>query len=181
MSLDPILSLTCRAAFALLFGAALAHKLADLQRFKVVLDGHLRGLGTPILPPIGVTVALVLVFEGMIVATCLYPGAGRLAATMTGSVLICYAVSIALNLAGGNTHLDCGCHWGKRHPISHNLVWRNLLLAITASTMAFPVSDRALGSLDFLSILAGVAVSALLYSAVAQIIDLNASARSDIP
>jgi hypothetical protein len=83
-----------------------------------------------------------LVLEGgigvLLLARIEAPWAARLAAALLAG----FAFAIAINLARGRTHIDCGCSFsGQRHPISALLAMRNVCIAVLlvlASTTHLP-------------------------------------------
>src|SRR5262249_14927936 len=63
-----------------------------------------------------------------------------------------YAAAIAVNLARGRRHLDCGCTGpALRRPISGWLVLRNLVLVAIAPADLAPLATPPLGGIDRLT------------------------------
>jgi hypothetical protein len=159
--MDPAVDITLRAALALLFLAASAHKLRDLPRFRAtladyrVLPGGLVTAGAGLVAAAEAGVALALAIP-----------AGRVAGFAgAAALLVAYGVAIALNLARGRRDLDCGCAGpAVRRPISGWLVARNALLASTAAAGILPVEPRPLVWVDGLTVLCATAALALLYA-----------------
>ncbi len=75
-----------------------------------------------------------------------------------------YLAAMAINLARGRTHVDCGCSFSRREaPLSGWHLLRNgALLGITALIL-LPETTRMLGVFDGIQITAAVLVSGLLY------------------
>lgn len=178
MSIDVAIVICARTATALLFAAALAHKLWNFGEFTQTLAQYLRGLRVAGAAPVSLIAVAVLALEGVVVVACLAPGGRMLAAGLACATLLGYAAAMEINIRRGNTLLDCGCSWGSaRQPVSHALVVRNLLLAVGALAMALPQAARELGFFDLASI--GVATLALacLYTAANQLLLLDGAAR----
>ena len=171
MELDATLSLTLRAAFALLFASAVLHKLRAPREFAVILAGYLRGtvlggarLGKALVPA-------VIGLELLAVLLCLWPTAGAAAAGLVASLLLVYAAAIARILGAGLALPDCGCGWGgARQPPHVFLVLRNLLLAALAVALVLPVQFRPLGLLDVVSVSVATLTLMLLYMASASLL-----------
>jgi hypothetical protein len=89
----------------------------------------------------------------------------RLMALWTGiSLLLGYAVGIAINLARGRRDLDCGCAGPyDRRPIAAWMAWRNLCLAILLAAALLPWSERPLVLTDSITVGFGTACCALVY------------------
>ena len=82
------------------------------------------------------------------------------------ALLALYAAAIAVNLARGRRHLDCGCAGpALRRPISGWLVVRNLVLVAIALADLAPLSTRPLVWVDALTVVAATAALAACWMA----------------
>ena len=158
MTMDPAIDLTIRAALALLFAAAAAHKLRDMAAFRGTFADYrlLPDAAAWAVPAAEAAVALLLVAP----ATSAVGKAGAVA------LLVAYAAAIGVNLARGRRHIDCGCAGPHaRRPIGPGLVVRNTVLAAAALAALAPVYDRPLVWVDALTVSGAVMALAALYVA----------------
>jgi hypothetical protein len=167
MNIDPVIATILRFALGWLFLAAAAHKLKDMVDFRSVLATY------RVLPE-----SLVGVAAWCVVAIEIGVGLGALwqyppAYIGAAAVLLGYAGAMAINLARGRRFIDCGCG-GATQPLSIGLVLRNFALAIAALVALVPASQRPLGWVDIVSMVAGVLVLALIYAAVNQLLAARA-------
>src|SRR5438552_17599788 len=103
--MDPVADITLRSAFALLFLVAANHKLRDPGRFRTTLADY-RLLPGPVVP----LAAIVVIGVEVVVAIMLLASARRAPGPVTAAaVLAVYGAAIAVNLARGRRHIDCGC------------------------------------------------------------------------
>lgn len=155
--IDPVLQLVVRVGGALLLASAARHKLRDRAGFRAALAGY--GL----LPERSVPFA-----AGLLVAGELSIGLALLATPRAGiaaaALLALYALAVGVNLARGRRDIDCGCG-GAPQALSAWLVARNVVLAATFAACALPTHERALVTLDALSVAGGVAALALSWLA----------------
>ena len=167
MNIDPVIATILRLALGWLFLAAAAHKLKDMADFRAVLATY------RVLPErvVRVAAACVVAIEIVIGIGALwqYP----LAFVGASVALLGYAGAMSVNLARGRRFIDCGCG-GAQQPLSVGLVLRNVALAAAALVALIPESQRQLGWLDVVSMLAGVLVLALIYAAANQVLAARA-------
>jgi hypothetical protein len=161
--LDPAIGYLIIAGIALVFVTAAAHKMRNPVLFAEVFAAY------RVLPdaPARQLAWLVPCLElGVAAALCWKPS--RRMAAMSGiALLIAYAWVLTINLLRGRRDLDCGCgaiH--DRRAIAAWMVWRNLFLATALGIAALPWSARALGLVDFPTVLGGLIAVAMLYAAV---------------
>jgi hypothetical protein len=161
--MDPVLSMTLRAALGLLFLVAAVHKLRDPAAFRVALAAYE-------IVPDGATAAVALVLPlielataaGLLIVPAVLP-----AALVAALLLGVYSAAIAVNLARGRRDLDCGCMGpAARQPIGAGLLVRNAVLVVAAFLCAAPAHVRPLAWLDAFTVVAAVAALAGLYSGV---------------
>ena len=120
---------------ALIFAAAAHHKLAEPQRFAASLAAY------QLVPEglLGVTSRIATGLEVIIVGLLLIVApAGAILAAI---VLLAYGAAIAVNVARGRTHIDCGCG-DEPTPVSWLAVVRNILLcglAVAIAVQAAPL------------------------------------------
>jgi hypothetical protein len=160
--IDPAVGALLAGAFALLFASAALHKLLDLERFAAAFRGY------QVVPPgLGTGSLLVPLFELAIAAALLVTRSRSVAAAAGAALLLMYAAAIAINLGRGRRDLDCGCGGPReRRPIGAWMVWRNIVLAALLGALLRPSAQRPLGAADALTIGAGTAVAAILYTCV---------------
>jgi len=159
--MDPVIDATVRTALALLFLAAATHKVRDPARFRATVADY------RLLPPALVTVgATILVLSEVAVAVALAV-ARTWGLAGAAALLGLYAAAIAVNLARGRRHLDCGCTGpALRRPISGWLVLRNLALVAIALADLAPGSMRPLLWIDHLTVVAATAAFAGCWMAI---------------
>jgi hypothetical protein len=160
--LDPAIQLVLRLAGALLFLAAAAHKLREPADFRAAL------LGYRLLPPRAVPLAAgaLAALEGAAGVALLLPAGAPAGALAGAGLLAVYGGAIAVNLRRGRRDIDCGCGGpGGRRPLGWALVARNAVLIAGLGASTLPLAERAISTLDLLSIPAAVAALALLYAA----------------
>lgn len=154
---------------ALLFVRAALHKLGDRYRFQGILADY--GL----LPEGSLSVAAfaVPVAELAIAVLLLIPATRPIGAALAGTLLIGYAIVMAISLARGQYLMDCGCG-GAPEPISWMLVARNaglvMLIAPTATGFTVPAAPNL--ALDATSL--GMATLLLLLWMTAEVMLANA-------
>ena len=158
--MDQVIDATVRTALALLLLAAAAHKIRDPARFRSTVADY------RLLPPPLVTVgAAILVLSEVAIAVAL-AGARSWGLAGAAALLGLYAAAIAVNLARGRRHLDCGCTGPVlRRPISGWLVLRNLVLIAIALVDLLPVTTRPLVWIDHLTVVAATAAFAACWMA----------------
>src|SRR5206468_184263 len=134
----------------LLFLVAASHKLRDPGRFRTTLAEY-RLLPGAVVP----LAAMVVIGIEIVVAIALLAPARRAPGPVAAAaVLVVYGAAIAVNLARGRRHIDCGCAGpAVRRPISGWLVARNAALAAAALTSVAPVRPRPLVWVDVLTVL----------------------------
>jgi len=161
--MDPAVDATLRAAFALLFLVAASHKLRDFGRFRTTLGDY------RLLPGAVVPLAAILVVGVEIAAAITLLASARRAPgpVAAAALLVLYGVAIALNLARGRRHIDCGCAGpAVRRPISGWLVARNGALAAAVLVGLAPVRSRPLVWVDALTVVGATATLAVLYASL---------------
>jgi hypothetical protein len=159
---DPAVVLVLRGALALLFATAAWHKLRDRAGFSAVLAAY-RLVPDALLAPATLAIAAA---EAGVAALLLLPATRTPAALGAAALLATYSLAIGVNLVRGRRAIDCGCGArGGRQPIGEWMLVRNALLAAGAAATAQPVAARALVWVDWLTVAAGVAVAAAVWSA----------------
>lgn len=164
LALDPAARAVLRGALALLFTAALVHKLRRPTAFRAALAG-LSGLPAPALPP---AAAGVLAAEGALALGLALPGTGAAPALGAAALLVLYSAAIAARLARGHRDRPCGCGGPlDRGRLGPELLVRNAALVAAAGAAALPATARPWAALDVFTVAAGIAAAALLHAAAA--------------
>ncbi len=177
--MDPVATVTLRAALALLLTLAATHKLRDMESFRAAVAGY-RLVPAFLVGPAAVALAGgELLAAALLIASPGRPAAGPLAAA---ALFLLYGGAIAVNLARGRRDIDCGCGGpGARRPISGWLVARSAALAVLALAAAVPVASppRSLVWIDALTIAGAVATLGVAYASVDRLLaNLPAVART---
>lgn len=173
--MDPVIDTALRTGLAVLFLVAAVHKLRDPARFRATLAEY--HLLPPGLVPVG---AIVLVVTEVGLAIALVVPCLRSASLAAAGVLSIYGGAMAVNLARGRRHIDCGCAGpAARRPISGVLVARNAVLTSAALGGLLPVSARPLSWVDAVTVLGATATLAALYAAFDRLLAL-APARATL-
>ena len=171
MLLDSAIQFLISALFTVMLLGASLHKFSDRLRFQGILAAY-KLLPAASVAAVATAIPLVELVLGVAWMTGLQTGA---VASATALLLLAYTTAIAINISRGNTAIDCGC--GLRaskdssfHRLSFGLVARNILLIALALLALLPANERALGTLDYLSIgMAGFGL-VLLYGAYNQLL-----------
>lgn len=167
--IDPVLQVVVAFGLAILFAAAARHKWADHTRFRQQLDAYRLLPGIVVAPAAWLLAGL----ETTVALGLLLPGTRAFAGLAAAALLTGYALAMAVNLARGRRHIDCGCG-GDPLLLSPWLLLRNGMLTIGALLLALPVSARQPGWQDLAVALPALAAVVLTYLATHQLID-NAS------
>jgi len=129
-----ILYMTAMGTLALVFAISVSHKLRDYSRFKASLAAY-RLVPASLLSLLAPVVILLELLA--IIAIVLPVGPG---AAIAFGLLVLYTLALVINLARGNTSIDCGCGDAPT-PISGWLLLRNgalLLLALPYEPLEGP-------------------------------------------
>ena len=164
-------------AFGLLFLLAGLHKLSQRAHFAGVMADY-RVLPESLLPLAVFTVPLLELSLGIAwLGTAIILQTVLLVPLASALLLITYALAIALNLARGRRHIDCGCSFSSNHSnsetgysLSAGLVVRNLLLAALAATPLLGTNERELILIDHVLLLLATLVLIFLYAGLNQLL-----------
>ena len=173
--LDPLILKLVSIGFGLLLLLAAVHKLTALQKFRATLAAY------EILPgPLLALVSIIIpVIEAVLGAAWLLAIQPVIVALASAILLASYTFAIAINLARGRIHIDCGCTMGgsasRDQQLSWGLVGRNSLLIIAALTATVPVTERAIGFVDYVTLVAGLLAIVFLYGAANQLLNNGAA------
>lgn len=167
LAIDPVPATIMTLSLAALWIAAGWHKLADLKAFARSLEAY-DIAPRAMLPFLG---RFLPILE-LALAAGLAAAPTRPAAAVLGAFLLLgYGAAIAFNLHRGRRDLDCGCMgFGARSQISPALVWRNAIAAgVSLAAGLLPRAARVPSWIDIWTIIAGVALIALLYLATEEL------------
>ena len=131
---DLLTSATAAVCVDLVFARAAAHKLFDLGSFTGFVEDY------QVAPRWAVpTLSRVVVAAEAVVAVALtMPGLRGFGAYLAITMLLAYAVAIAVNIFRGRRQVECGCG-GPPQPLGWSLVIRNIVLVGVAALVI--VSD----------------------------------------
>jgi len=179
--MDPVVDIVVRLGLGLLLASAALHKLRDLRRFTATLAEH-RVLPTRLVEAMALVVpSLEVVLAVMLLGALVVPALRVPGLAGAAGLLAVYAGVIAVNLARGRRHVDCGCAGpAGRQPISGWLVGRNALLVAAAVLAAAPLRDRPLGVVDVCTIVAATAALAALYASAERLLAAGARPREQV-
>lgn len=162
---DPATAGIAVGAFALILFGAAWQKFSEPNAFLAALAGYrlvpdpLLGLVTRAVPSIEIALGLGL----------LWPATRSLALIGTSTLLLVYALSIAVNLVRGRSYIDCGCG-GMAQPLSWALVARNGVLAAAAGAVSGPTVQRSFDWLDTITLVAGALAFYIAYLMVDELL-----------
>ena len=168
--LDPVYWHVIRWLMAGVFAVACVHKLRSMDAFENVVRDY-AVLPAAMAP---LTSRLVIVCE-IVVVTGLVSGLWMPVAAGLATVLLAvYGAGMAINLARGRRHIDCGCFGPAgggetRHGLSGWLLLRNLSLIALTALLLLPVADRTLTWLDLVTIAAATVAGFATWSAADQL------------
>jgi len=158
-----ILALALRIFFTTLFARAAWHKLSQRPSFQAELSAY-KLLPDSLIRPAVYALASAEIFciLGLLFSNT--------AIVVAMTLLLIYAVAMAVNLWRGNRYIDCGCGgWlSPRKTLSWALVLRNLLLALLASICLFLPLPADLSSSNLLFALLIAFTLWLLYETIEQ-------------
>jgi len=167
--IDPVLQQVLGMALALLFLHAAWHKWKSGLRFEAQLAEY-RMLPAGAVP---VAARALMVLEALVAIGLLLPVLRQPAALLAALLLGSYAVAMAVNLARGRHHIDCGCG-DTPQLLSPWLVGRNLVLVAGSLLLALPAAPRAPATLDLVLGMLGLCALILTWLMLEQLL-ANAS------
>ncbi len=155
--IDPQIHIAFRLLLAVIIGAALVHKIADVKEFQHTLRSY-KVLSYMVSAP---AAYLVILVEAAITTALLFGfrGAGFAAALL----FALYGVLIGVKLAQGQIYIDCGCSWVKGARLSVHYCYRNGALAALSLFLILPVTERTIGIVDYINIGGFAATAAGVY------------------
>ena len=174
MSIDPVFTAALGVLLALLFALAVAHKLADLGAFRIVLHDY------RVLPDAMVTpaTAVVVITEVALALALPWPRLGAIPAYAAVGLLAVYSAGIAVNLLRGRRTLECGCAPSTyRQPLSEWLLLRNLALMAAAALLTFSPAERPLTWLDAVTVTGLVVAGAATWVAMQRLLAVVSASR----
>lgn len=156
--IDPLLPLVVSTALALLFFMAARHKLSDNRRFEAHLAAY------QLVPEslLRISARSLPWLEMSLVFMLLIPYTRPLAAYLAATLLVVYALAMAVNLSRGRAEIDCGCG-DTPQPLSYWLIIRNAVLAAGSLMLVVPVLERAITTIDLIFVALFTAVLATAY------------------
>jgi len=158
MMIDPLLPLVISTALALLFFMAARHKLGDKRRFEAQLAAY-QIVPAPLLRVSARTLPWI---EMSLVFLLLIPFTRAFAASIAATLLVMYALAMAVNISRGRREIDCGCG-DKPQTLSVTLLVRNAVLAAGSLLLVVPVMDRAMTTTDLVFVVLLTTVLAMAY------------------
>jgi hypothetical protein len=184
--IDPLLLQIISFGFALLFITAALHKfnnklefLGILQAYQILPDKS-AGLVVNFLPALEAVLGITWLLSGLLSFQL------EFVSLLSAMLLTAYTMAIGINLLRGRRHIDCGCGFsslaksgstalssGGIQQLSGGLVIRNGLLILAAMIAAIPPTQRALGFMDNLNLVAALIALILLYGAFNQLLANN--------
>lgn len=175
LAVDPLISASAGLLVGLILVGAASHKWTSKYEFRSVLSAY------RVLPESSLDVASVIVpaTESLIFGLLLWPTTRVFGAMAAVALFTLYSAAIGLNISRGRSEIDCGCSWaGHGQSLSAWLIARNGVLIALATVAAFASSDRALGVLDVVVVLAAAACGLLFYHAADRLIANGAKLRT---
>ena len=173
--LDPLALKLVSLGFGLLFLLAAVHKLTEFQKFRATFSAY-EVLPRVLIAPVSILVPSI---EALLGASWLLGIQTGFVAVASAIVLASYTAAIAVNLLRGRIHIDCGCSMGasagRDQQLSWGLVARNSILVIAALTATLPATERAIGYVDYVTLVAGLLAIVLLYGAANQLLNNGAA------
>jgi len=173
--LDPLILKLVSIGFGLLLLLAAVHKLTALPKFRATLSAY-EIMPSALIAPASM---LVPIIEALLGAAWLIGLEPTFVAMTTTALLASYMSAIAINLLRGRVHIDCGCTMGasagRDQQLSWGLVARNAILIMAALAATVPTSERAIGFVDYVTLVAGLLAIILLYGAANQLLNNNAA------
>jgi len=173
--LDPLVLKLVSIGFGLLFLLAAVHKLTEFRKFRATFATY-EIMPDALIAPVSI---LVPAIEGLLGTAWLLGIQTGFVAIASAALLASYACAIAINLLRGRVHIDCGCSMGasagRDQQLSWGLVARNSILIIAALAATLPASDRAIGIVDYVTLVAGLIAIVLLYGAANQLLNNGAA------
>jgi hypothetical protein len=173
--LDPLVLKLVSLGFGLLLLLAAVHKLTAMHEFRAALTAY-KLLPGALIAPVSVFVPIL---EALLGAAWLLAIQPVFVALCSAALLGVYAAAIAINLLRGRVHIDCGCGMasaaGRDQQLSWGLVARNLILIIVALAATLPATERAIGMVDYVTLVAGLLAIVLLYGAANQLLSNGAA------
>ncbi len=173
--LDPLVLKLVSIAFGLLFMLAAVHKMTARQEFRAALAAY-RLLPDALIAPLSI---IVPICEALLGAAWLLAFEPVLVALASAVLLAAYTAAIAINLLRGRIHIDCGCGMassaGRDQQLSWSLVARNCILIVAVLTATLPAGERAIGVVDYVTLIAGLLAIVLLYGAANQLLNNGAA------
>jgi len=158
--MDPVIDVTLRMALALLFFVARATSCRTSAA-----SGDARRVSPPAREARAARRGPRGRGGGAAAGALLVPGARAAGLLSAATLLVVYGAAVAINLARGRRHIDCGCAGpAGRRPISGALVARNAALAALALAGLVPVHPRALLWVDGLTVAGATAALAAFYA-----------------
>jgi hypothetical protein len=169
MLIDPAIQLTAAYAIAAVFAISAAMKLSAPAEFAAAVENY-RIVPAELAWPIAIAIPA---FECAIAVGLTLAVSRTIASLGAIAMLGAFSVAIAINLARGRVHIDCGCFGpALRQELSWWLVGRNAILASGAALAAYPAVGRTVMGLDVFTAVAGAAMLVVLYGA-ANVISVN--------
>jgi hypothetical protein len=147
VQIDPVIDITIRGAFALLFALSGMEKLHDRETFQYQL-GEYQLVPAGFIP----VVAMTIIFAEVAIAIALLIQDSFYGVMMGSALLAVYASAILVNLLRGRTWMDCGCLGSDGEGLSYWLVTRNLIMLGALMILLLPTIERTLVWLDYFSI-----------------------------
>ena len=167
---DEVVSIVIACCMFVLFATAGIHKLNDRQTFLATLNDY-RLVPPSITPMLSF---IVPILEACLALFWIFQLLQPLTAIISASLLSIYTLAIAINLARGLTHIDCGCNFSAVGEtgslISPALLLRNSLLILAILGTLLPTAPRELVWLDYATIVVTTLVAVIFYISTSQLL-----------
>ena len=169
--LDPLIVKVISIGLGLMFLLAAFHKLSEGAQFRITLLEYQLLPETMVAPISRVIPGIEILLGGAWLLGYYLQGVTAIA---SATLLGVYATAIGINIHRGRVHFDCGCGFAGKTDneqyLSGGLVVRNVILIAAALITLLPTAVRQLGFGDFLTLIAALLATALLFGAANQLL-----------
>ena len=158
--MTPILEIGICSFLAVLFAQSSFHKVRNFPQFCGVVGSYTAGVLSPNSLSVRLLASVVVVCEMAVVLAAASGLSSILVGSLAISLLVLYALAMALNLGRAHSIIDCGCSWVPGRPLSWWLPVRNFCVAIYAALLLLPQRVQSLDSFEMAN---GVALALATY------------------